>query len=171
MTWLPFELHPDTPHETIGIAAYFGHLSPDQVEQMLQGPKARANAMGLPFNPPPFLANSRRALQLAEYARDQGKLDALHVPLFQAYFVKGQNLSDEAVLREAAATAGLDPDAAMAVINEGRYDERLDQYTAQARQYGITGVPAFIINDKYKIVGAHPYERLVEVLRKIGQEG
>lgn len=171
MTWLPFELHPDTPQETIPLTEYFGHLSPAQIGQMHAGLKARADELGLPFSPPPILANTRKALALAEYARDQGKLEALHTPLFQAYFVKGQNLADEEVLREVAASAGLEPDAALAAIADGQYEERLDQYAAQARSYGITGVPTFIINNKYKIVGAQPYERLKEIFEQIARQG
>ncbi|MFZ5827520.1 MAG: DsbA family oxidoreductase, partial [Bacillota bacterium] len=76
----------------------------------------------------------------------------------------------EAVLREVAASAGLDPDAAMAAVSEDRYAERVDQYGAQARAYGISGVPTFIINDRYKIVGAQPYERLRDVFRQIARE-
>lgn len=169
MTWLPFELHPDTPPETIALTEYLSHLSPGQLEQVHAGLRVRAAELGLPFDPPPFLANTRKALALAEYARDQGRLAALHLPLFQAYFVRGQNLYDDAVLREVAATAGLDPDAALAAIAEGRYAGRLEQYAAQARAYGITGVPTFIINNRYKIVGAHPYERLRDIFREINR--
>ncbi|MFZ5815771.1 MAG: DsbA family oxidoreductase, partial [Bacillota bacterium] len=86
-------------------------------------------------------------------------------------FVEGQNLADEAVLREAAARAGLDPDAALAAVKEGRYEQRLEEFAAQARAYGITGVPTFIINNRYKIVGAHPYERLRDLFRQIARQG
>lgn len=170
MTWLPFELHPDTPPETVLLRDYFKHLSPAQLGQMHANLKARADQLGLPMSPPPVLANTRRALALAEYARDQGKLDHLHRPLFQAYFVLGQNLYDEAVLRGVAQQAGLDPEQAMAAVLDGRYEERLDQAAAQARAYGISGVPTFIINRKYKVVGAHPYESLRDAIRQIARE-
>ncbi|MFZ5815772.1 MAG: DsbA family oxidoreductase, partial [Bacillota bacterium] len=127
VTWLPFELHPETPEGSIPLTEYFRHFSPAQMEQMHAGLKARAEELGLPFNPPPILANTRKALALAEYARDQGRLEDLHLPLFQAFFVEGQNLADEAVLREAAARAGLDPDAALAAVKEGRYEQRLEE--------------------------------------------
>lgn len=171
VTWLPFELHPETPVASMPLSDYFSHLTPDQVDQMHEGPKARAAELGLPFNQPPILANTRKALALAEYARDAGRLDALHMPLFQAFFVRGQNLADEGVLREVAATAGLDPDAALSAVNEGRYAERLNEYAEQARAYGVTGVPAFIVNNRYKIVGAHPYEKLRDAFRQIQQQG
>ncbi|MFZ5828409.1 MAG: DsbA family oxidoreductase, partial [Bacillota bacterium] len=100
VTWLPFELHPETPEESIPLTLYFSHLPKAQIDQMNRGLKARADDLGLPFNAPTHLSNSRKALQLAEFARDEGKLEALHVPLFQAFFVQGQNLSREAVLRE-----------------------------------------------------------------------
>lgn len=171
MTWLPFELHPETPEASVPLAQYFRHLTAIQIEQMHAGVKARAAELGLSMDPPPFLANTRKALALAEFARDEGKLDALHMDLFQAYFVKGQNLADEAVLRELAATVGLDPDAAMAAIQEGRYEERLKEHAARARAYGINSVPTFIINNRFKVVGAQPYERLRDALRDIARQG
>lgn len=171
MTWLPFELHSETPPETIALTDYFKNFGPDQIKQMHAGLKARADELGLPLNPPMHLSNTRKALALAEYARDLGKLEDLHMPLFQAYFVKGQNLYDDAVLREVAEAAGIDADAALAAVAEGRYEERLDEYARQARSYGITGVPTWIINNKYKVVGAQPFERLREVFLQISQQG
>jgi predicted DsbA family dithiol-disulfide isomerase len=40
----------------------------------------------------------------------------------------------------------------------------------QARQMGVTGVPCFIIDMKYAVVGAQPAEALADAMRKIVQE-
>lgn len=153
------------------MATYFSRLSPEQLEMMMANLKERADEVGLPLNPPGMVVNSRKALALAEYARDQGALERLHLPLFQAYFVAGENLSDEGVLRRLATEVGLDADAALQAVADGRYQQRLAESAQQARAYGVTGVPTWIINDRYKLVGAQPYEQLREVFRRMMQEG
>ena len=40
----------------------------------------------------------------------------------------------------------------------------------QAQQMGVTGVPCFIIDMKYAVVGAQPAGALVEAMRKIAAE-
>lgn len=117
-----------------------------------------------------MLSNSRRALALAEYARDHGQFAAVHRLLFEAYFVAGANLADTAVLRDVAQRGGLDPDAALAAVDGGEYDARIDTASAEAREIGITGVPTFIVADRYAIVGAQPYEWLRDALRQIAAE-
>jgi len=169
---MPFQLNPATPPEGLSLAEYFrGRMTPEQLQRMHADLKARAGAMGLPMDPPPFICNTRRAHELAEYARDRGRLERLILPLFQAYFVRGQNLHDEGVLGQAAEAAGLDREEALAAVREGRYAQRLDEHLALAGRYGIHSVPTFIVNDRYKIVGAHPYDVLRDALRRIAQEG
>ncbi len=169
VTWLPFELHPDTPPEGVDLAEYFGR-PPEQLQQMHRGLKARAAEFGLPMDPPPYMANTHGALLLAEYARDQGKAAEVHHRLFQAYFVEGRNLADPAVLRGAAEAAGLNPDEAMAALGNPEYEERIERSMAQARNYGVTGAPTFVIEDRYKIVGAQPYDKLLSVFRQIAKD-
>ena len=40
----------------------------------------------------------------------------------------------------------------------------------EAVQLGVQGVPFFVINDKYAINGAQPYEVIVNALKKISNE-
>jgi predicted DsbA family dithiol-disulfide isomerase len=40
----------------------------------------------------------------------------------------------------------------------------------EARKHNVTGVPTFIINDKYIIVGAQPEQTFVELFEKIKKE-
>lgn len=172
VTWMPFQLNPATPPEGLTLAEYFGgRMPPDRLAMMHAELKARAGAMGLPMDPPPFICNTRRAHELAEFARDRGRLDALVLPLFQAYFVQGRNLYEERVLGEAAEAAGLDPAEALEAVRAGRYADRVDERLALAGRYGIHSVPTFIVNERYKIVGAQPYEVLRDALRSIAQEG
>ena len=168
VTWLPFELHADTPPQGIPLAEYFG-APRERVAGMQSGLRKRAQELGMPFNPPEVLSNTLKAHILSEYARDEGKFAALHHELFGRNFVAGENLADEAVLRDAAASAGLDPDAAMRALGASEYRERVEASIERSRQLGISGVPTFIVEGKYKIVGAHPFDVLRDALRRIAE--
>lgn len=169
---MPFELNAGTPEAGMSMKEYFGsRMPPERIEMMHEALKERADEVGLPLNPPTTISNTRKAHQLAEYAREQGRYDAVHLPLFQAYFVRGENLSDEGVLRRVAAEAGLDADAAMTAVRDGRCEQQVNAKLQQARRYGINSVPTFIINERYKVVGAQPYDALLQAFRRVMQEG
>jgi len=48
-----------------------------------------------------------------------------------------------------------------------KWEEKLKAITQKSVVHGATGVPTFIINDEYRIVGAQPYEKFEEILKKI----
>lgn len=169
---MPFQLNPAIPPEGMSTAEYFGgRMPPGRLDMMRAELRARAETLGLPMDLPDFICNTGRAHQLAEYARAEGRLDQVILPLFQAYFVEGLNLHDEAVLAEAAEAAGLDREKALSAVRTGSYAQRLDEHLALAGRYGVGSVPTFIVNNRYKIVGAQPYEPLRDALRQIAQEG
>ena len=50
---------------------------------------------------------------------------------------------------------------------EHRYAGRLDETREEARRIKLTGVPTFLINDHYKIVGAQPIGTFTDLFNKI----
>ena len=88
-----------------------------------------------------------------------------------AYFTESKNLSDVDTLASIAEASGLDKQEALQVINDkSAYanDVRVDEAIAQ--QYQISGVPYFIINQKYAISGAQPLETFVGALQQVWEE-
>lgn len=70
-----------------------------------------------------------------------------------------------------AEVSGLDKQEALSVINDKNAyanDVRIDESIAQ--QYQISGVPYFIINQKYAISGAQPLETFVGALQQVWEE-
>ena len=65
-----------------------------------------------------------------------------------------------------AADAGLDADEARAVLAGDRYRDDVRADEEQARAYGITGVPFFVVDRRYGVSGAQPADVLLEVLDK-----
>ena len=168
--WLPYELNEDTPEEGIPLSEYYG-VTPDRVASMQTGLQRRAAELGLPFRAPEMLSNTRKAHRLAEYAREQGKLEPLHRALFHAHFVEGRNLADDEVLRELARAAQLDPAEALAALDDPRYGAAVEANLQRARDIGVTGVPTFLVDGRYKIVGAQPYAELRDILLRIAERG
>jgi predicted DsbA family dithiol-disulfide isomerase len=68
---------------------------------------------------------------------------------------------------EIAPSVGLAPEEARAVLAERRFKDAVDADWAKSRAYGITGVPTFVAA-RYGVVGAQPYEVLVQLLEKAG---
>ncbi|MHB1138459.1 MAG: DsbA family oxidoreductase [Microthrixaceae bacterium] len=87
--------------------------------------------------------------------------------LFRGYFTDGEDLSDHAVLVAAANNVGLDPDAAADVLAGDRYATQVRQDQELAQERGITGVPAFVIDDQWLIPGAQDVDRLVALIERV----
>jgi predicted DsbA family dithiol-disulfide isomerase len=114
------------------------------------------------------LGNTFDAHRLAQAVRGHPGERAVVRGLFDAYFTDGRLLSDHDVLRDVAATAGLDAGLVEAVLDgDGeRYggDVRADE--AEAYELGVTGVPYFLIAGAWPISGAQDVETLGIVLRR-----
>ena len=112
--------------------------------------------------------NSRGALMVAELARDRGAYEALHPRLFDAYWARGLDIGDEAVLIAEAGAVGLDANEAADVIRDRRYLERVEQQTRGAVALGAGGVPAWVIDERVLVPGAQPHEVFERVMERLG---
>lgn len=138
-----------------------------QMKAMLQN---RAEELGLPYQPAPILANSALALAGAEFARDEGRFEDFHREMLEAVFSRGQNIGLREVIADIAVRAGLDGSAMLQAIDEKRYDQRLRQSQELGQQLQVSGVPTFIVNDRYAIVGAQPEQTFRDIFRRVEEE-
>lgn len=125
---------------------------------------------GLELNQGPMGTSSRAALIGAKFAEAQGKGAAYHDAVFRAYWQRANNISLIDVLAEIAQHAGLDRGAFLAALNDENYEAQVEADIEQAYQYGLTGVPALIFNNRYLVSGAQPYEVLRKVVEKVQAE-
>ncbi len=107
------------------------------------------------------------ALEASEYARDAGCFDSFHDRLFRAYFTETRDIGDLDVLLELAEEEGLDKADLRVALQEGRYTSRLNEARREGHQLGINAVPTFIINGKFRIVGAQSLDFFRDRLREI----
>jgi predicted DsbA family dithiol-disulfide isomerase len=117
-----------------------------------------------------IVPNGRKALLLAELARDSGRFDAFREAVFAAYWARGENIGDDAVLERLAREAGLDEHEARAELVEQQRFDRLQESTAEMLELGAGGVPAWVIDRRVLVPGAQPHEVFERVLARLGHE-
>jgi predicted DsbA family dithiol-disulfide isomerase len=71
------------------------------------------------------------------------------------------------VLYAAAEEVGLDADEMQREVESGKYTALVEEQVRRAYQIGVTGVPTYVINNRYAIVGAQPYEVFQSALKQI----
>jgi predicted DsbA family dithiol-disulfide isomerase len=129
-----------------------------------------AREAGMEMVTPEVIPNSRRALEASEYAREQGQHEPFHTLLFDKLYRDGQDIGRWEVLRAAAEEVNLDPDAMHRQTEAGNYQATVDAQIAQARALGITGVPTYIFDNRYAVVGAQPYEVFQQAMAEMARE-
>lgn len=168
MTWLPFELHPEAPPEGIPREAYFGRARSLQVRSYLQTVAAE---VGLRMQTRDVIINSRRALGAAEFAREQGKFEEMHHALFKAHWEQTARLEDVDDLVTVGTEVGLDAEELRSAIEQGRYEDVIDENRQIATSAGINAIPAHVFGRRYLVVGAQPYDVLKQVVKRLTSEG
>ncbi|MGF2947853.1 DsbA family oxidoreductase [Microbacterium alcoholitolerans] len=172
VTFHSFELAPDTPVDFDGDEVDFlaGHkgMPREQVEQMLANVTGVAQKAGLEYRFDLLQhTNTVKAHELLHFAKAKGRQHDMEERLMSAYFTEGKHVGRIDDLVALAVEVGLDADEARTALESNQYldDVRADQ--AQARAYGINGVPFFVIDGQYGISGAQPPEAFENVLRDL----
>src|SRR5262249_33350848 len=126
-----------------------------------------ANMNGLEYRPTDRFYNTRLAHEATEYVREHGKANEFHRIIFHKVFVEGADPGDWQGLRAAAREIGLNDEEMRQVVESGKYTAQVASEVREAQQIGVSGVPTYVINDKYAIVGAQPYQAFKNALTQI----
>jgi predicted DsbA family dithiol-disulfide isomerase len=113
------------------------------------------------------LTNTFDAHRVTMLAKTQGLMKEMTDRILYAYFTESKHIGDHETLTELAVEVGLDRDAVAGMLANGDLSGEVREDEEMARQYGVTGVPFFLINKKYALTGAQPTEVFVEALEKI----
>ena len=164
LEWRPFYLYFDTPPE--------GRDLPEHVKRArAQGSEERLRQMaasyGMDFVSTERIYNTRLAHEATEYAREHGKGNEFHKVVFRKVYAQGQDPSQWDVLRSAAEDVGLEAGEMQREVEEEKYIAAVVDKVRWAYQIGVTGVPTYVINNRYAIVGAQPYEVFKGALEQI----
>ena len=170
VTWRPYQLYPQIPEEGIPrqtfMAARFGDGA--QASEIYQRIRAEAEQEGLEldFEGIRMAPNTLRAHRLLSWAENSGRQHELAEALFRSYFREGRDVGDPEVLAAVAGEAGLDPDAAAAMLVSQDEVDKVRQELSLAEAVGVTGVPFFVMAGKFAIPGAQPREVMAQLIER-----
>ena len=114
--------------------------------------------------------NTLDAHRLIRWAQIEGKQAEIVEALFMAYWSHGRDVGDHKVLADIAAAHGMDREKVLSALATDQDKDQVLQETTQAQQIGITGVPTYIINHKYGVVGAQGAAVLAEQIKKAAEQ-
>lgn len=165
--WRPFYLYLDTPPEGRELPEYVKRARANGSEERL---RSIATSYGMEFVSVPRIYNTRLAHEATEYAREHGKGNDFHHIVFRKVYAEAQDISQWDVLRAAAEEVGLKADEMQREVESEKYTAQVADQVRWAYQIGVTGVPTYVINNRYGIVGAQPYEVFKDVLEQIASQ-
>jgi predicted DsbA family dithiol-disulfide isomerase len=136
---------------------------PGYVDNLLQ----TARDSGIDMKRPALIPNTRKAHEATEFAKDSGRLLPFHRAVFSAYWEREENIGEIDILCRVGEECGIDAGGLRDALLDGRYASRVDEQMAWARAAGITGVPTFIFDERFALVGAQEYEVFRDVAGRV----
>jgi predicted DsbA family dithiol-disulfide isomerase len=169
--WHPFELNPDMPPEGEDVGEHIRRkygATPEQSDAARNRMADIAAPLGIDFGGrAKRIWNSFSAHQLLYWAKDSGRQTELKLAFLNAYFGRGADVSDPAVLLAAVEGVGLDRSEASEILADQRFAPAVRALEARWAEMGITGVPAFIIAERALVMGAQGEQRLAAALAQM----
>ncbi len=119
---------------------------------------------------PTIVPNTRNTLRVGELAREHGLHRPYHDRMMEAYWVESQDIGSDEVIRAVAAEVGLPGDEVDEVLAGERFQDEITRSTREAVSAGATGVPAFVVGQRYLLVGAQPEELFERAVAELTAE-
>ena len=174
VVYRPFQLNPDTPREGLDrkehVSKKFGNR--EQARQIFDNIAKTGAQDGIDFDftRQDRLPNTLDSHRLNHWAHTAGVQDKVVDLLFERYFIEGADVGDAKVLVEVATEAGMDADVVERLLSSDADEEDVKKEEAVGRNMGVTGVPCFVIDGKYALLGAQDTDMLVRAIDTAWQE-
>ncbi|MER8770162.1 DsbA family protein [Mesorhizobium sp. M0092] len=171
--WRPFQLDPTIPPEGKNrrdyMVAKFGSEQRIREIHARIEPLGEAEGISFAFDAIKVAPNTLDAHRLIRWAGTAGEAiqNRLVRRLFQLNFEEGANLGDHAVLIEAAREAGMDASVVETLLPTDADVEAVRTEIATASRMGISGVPCFLLEGKYAVMGAQDADTLADAIRQV----
>lgn len=173
--WRSFELDPHAQLEyeddlyTL-LANKYGQTR-DWAVNMANDMKLKGQSVGLEFNfEDTKSTNTFDAHRLLHLAKSKGFQNEAEEILFKAYFKDGKHVGNRQVLSEIGVEIGLDSAEVEQLLDGDQFSSEVRADEQLGQEFGIRGVPFFVVNRKYGISGAQPVDHFVNVLQKAQSE-
>lgn len=172
--WLPFQLDGTLPKDGKPRADYlsekFGGKERAQIAYSQIEETGAAMDIPFAFDLIEYSSNTLDAHRLIHWAEEDDLQNQMAERLFQAYFMEGQNIGDDDVLAALSGEVGMDDDEVLDKLHTNLAKDIVKGQIAEAQKLGITGVPCFVLGQKYAVMGAQEPETLAEAITRTAVE-
>ena len=114
--------------------------------------------------------NTLDAHRLIRWAEGLGKAAEMKQKLMDLYFTEGADLTNHAVLVQAATDVGLEAEDVRAALESDQDVAEIEREALAAKEAGIEGVPCFIFGGKFAVSGAQAPEDIAEAIARMAQD-
>ena len=172
--WRAFQLNPGMPVEGMDRQSYLtlkfgGEARAAQIYGMIRDAGKRVE-IPFEFERIKRTPNTVKAHRLIRHAARSGLDGALVEALFQSYFLRGEDIGSDDVLCAIAAQCGMDGDAVRVWLAGDEEIEKVREEHDFAVSMNIDGVPCFIVEGRYAVVGAQEPEAFAPVFELVQEE-
>lgn len=172
--WRPFQLDATIPEDGMDRQEYLNRKfgGPEGAKNIYDNVRAAGAEEGIPFKFEDIKKspNTINAHRLLRWADTMGVQNEMAERLFQLYFMEGGDLTDKQVLADNAEQAGMEREVVETLLAGDADKEAVQNEIATASQMGVTGVPCFIVDGKYAVMGAQQPEVIAGAIDKVLEE-
>lgn len=175
INWRPYQLNPDYPPEGVDQKAELEKKlgGKERVDQIHGTLTELGKEVGIDYNFDSIKVgpNTLDAHRLSLWAHSEGRelQDKIVTALFKANFEEGRNIGDHAVLIDIAGENGMDGELVRRLLSSDADKDTIKAEIDAAQQMGVSGVPFFILDQKYAVSGAQTQDVLINALRDIAK--
>lgn len=177
VVWHAFELDPSAPKErdpsvshAERLAKKYG-MSVEQARRSSERLTEIAKTEGLAFDFDHIRSgNTFDAHRLVHLGKVRGKQAAVEERFFRAYLEQGALMSDHPTLTKLAVEAGLEEAEVTDVLASDQFSQEVREDEARAHELGITGVPCFVLGDRFAVSGAQSRQIMLSALHRAWAE-
>jgi predicted DsbA family dithiol-disulfide isomerase len=114
-----------------------------------------------------ILTNTFDAHRLTMFAKTKGLMKEMTERILHAYFTESKHIGDHETLTQLAVEVGLNREEVEQMLAGDEMADAVRADERSAKQIGVTGVPFFLIDQKYALTGAQPTDVFVQVMEKV----
>ena len=173
--WRPYQLDPTIPPEGKDRKAYmlakFG--SEERLRQIHDRimPIGAAEGIDFHFEDIRIAANTLDAHRVIRWAASvgEGVQNRVVKALFAANFEKGKYIGDREELVRIASENGMDGALVASLLASDADKAEVQAEIEEAQRMGVTGVPCFLLEGKYAVMGAQDTEVIADAIRQVAE--
>lgn len=154
--FFPYELDMDVPERGSSLET---SIPREQIEMSYRRIERLGSEYGLVYSNKTDKFNTGLLHRASLYAKEVGKFYEFASEAFFAIFTEGRNVALKEVINDIGLKAGLNIQEMMMAVEDGSFEEAMDEARELAVAYEIESVPTFIRDDGKRVTLLKDYEK------------